>query len=153
MAKNKVSDSAINAIPFGATHFPPIGAGAGGFQLEVARRKELIEQHKAGGGAVALNPWGDWYGANAASINGEFIESSIGGPIADTTWELYIGHIAQWPAFRRIDGRSPYITPDSMGLRSKRTSYFRIYPFPRSHLARMLRPWWGAWAQLAIAIG
>ena len=28
------------------------------FQRDVARRKELIEQRKAGGGAVALNPRG-----------------------------------------------------------------------------------------------
>ena len=29
-----------------------------GFQRDLARRKELIDQHKAGGGAAALNPWG-----------------------------------------------------------------------------------------------
>ena len=79
----------------------------------MARRKELIEQQKAGGGAVALNPSGDWYGANAACANGKFIVSSIGGPIADNTREIYIGHIAQWPAFRGSAGavRTLHLAP------------------------------------------
>ena len=46
----------------------------------------------------------------------KFIESPIGGSIADNTRELYIGHIAQCPNFRRVDGRSPYITPDPHGV-------------------------------------
>ena len=81
--QNKARGAAINAIPFGPTHFPPIRAG--GRQRDVARRKELIEQHKAGGVAVALNPCGDWYGANATSVNAKFIVSAIGGSIPDTT--------------------------------------------------------------------
>ena len=99
----------------------------------MARRKELIDQQKAGGGAVALNPWGDWYGANVTCGNGKSIESTIGGSIADTTRELYSGHIAQWPTFRMINGRSPYVTPGRPGVEIDETiilSYLPLSAWP-----------------------
>lgn len=68
MARNKSNGAIANSLPFGPTHFPPIWAG-GGFRLDSTLRNELIAKHMNEGGAVALNPWGEWYGDNAININ------------------------------------------------------------------------------------
>ena len=102
---------------------------------------------------MALNPWGDWYGANATSVNGKFTESPIGGAIADTTRKLYSGRLAQWPTFRRIDGRSPYITPDPHGVEVEENIILSYLPLSAGPLGKDVTTMAGAWAQLAISIG
>ena len=113
---------AVQLRPFGPTNFPPIRAG-GVFQRDLARRKEVCARHLSGGEAVALNHRGGWYGEASANISSEFIESSIGGSIADATRKLYSGNFPQCATFRMINGHGPYMMPDPRGLKPRKTSY------------------------------
>ena len=87
--------------------WPPLIRDGGGLQRTVSQRRELLALHEQGGRAVALNPWGKWYGDDARTLNLKFIENSIGGSIADSTRKNYKGHFEQWPTFRRINGLTP----------------------------------------------
>ena len=96
--------------------WPPLIRAGGGLQRAVAQRREILSLHEQGAGAVALNPWGKWYGNDAHMLNVKFIEDSIGGSIADSTRKNYKGHFEQWSTFRRINGLSPYLSADPQGL-------------------------------------
>ena len=85
---NDIPTTPFHLMPYDTTHLPPIMAG-GGLQRSVAHRRDILQLHKDGSGAVALHPWGKWYGAEAGNLNQRFIESAIGGPLADSPRKNY----------------------------------------------------------------
>ena len=79
-------------------------------QREVTRRNGRKAIHDAEGGPTSLGNWGAWYGTHAARLSESFIESAVGGSIADTTRKLYSGQFAQWERLRRVNNLTPYLT-------------------------------------------
>ena len=118
---NDIPTTPFHLMPYDTTHLPPIMAG-GGLQRSVAHRRDILQLHKDGSGAVALHPWGKWYGAEAGNLNQRFIESAIGGSIADSTRKNYKGSFEQWPTFRRVNGQSPFMVADPAGISGEEES-------------------------------
>ena len=123
-----------------ADALPPIRAG-GGFHRDVTRRDEMLAQHDAGGGPVSLNRRGEWYGPKARDLNEKFIESSIGGHIADSARKLYKGHFSQ----RARSGESTIYPRSSTwnptGLTRMKILFVRTLRYLLARWGRLLLLW------------
>ena len=132
---NETESISSHLTPYDATHLPPIRAG-GGLQRAVAHRRDVLKLHEEGSGAVALNPRGKWYGAEAGDLNLRFIESAIGGSIADSARKNYNESFEQWPTFRRVNGKSPFMDADPLGVACEEESALAYLALPVGPLGK-----------------
>ena len=99
-------------------------------------RDEAIAKNNEDGLPIALAAWGGWCGNGALKEQDRTIEALLGQSLADSTRKLYTSAFHKWEVYRKIQGKSEYLSLEEGDARQNEDS---LMAFCALHLGPLER--------------